>query len=236
MEITVTLSANAGVAICWDGHRIWVDALHEHRRQGFSAVDAPLQKRMLKNDAFSDPDLICYTHCHDDHFSRELTQTANTLWPRAKLLLPECFFENQILVSGEAFVHREEDLTLRFIRLPHEGAAYAQTVHYGILISASGKNILIPGDCQTASPTLAEVIRNTKIDLTLLDFPWFTLEKGRTFIRQIMKPAHVLIYHLPFVQDDCFGYRRAAERAVQKESAMDVSLLYEPLQQINIEI
>ena len=71
MEVTVTLSANAGVVIQCGGYRIWVDALHDQKVDGFSAVDSKLQMDMLKCPAFSDPQYICYTHCHPDHFSEK---------------------------------------------------------------------------------------------------------------------------------------------------------------------
>ena len=48
MNVKVTLSANAGVAIHVCGYRIWVDALHTIKQPGFSTVDVPLQRRMLQ--------------------------------------------------------------------------------------------------------------------------------------------------------------------------------------------
>lgn len=232
MEVTVTLSANAGVAIQCGGYRIWVDALHDQKVEGFSTVDAQLQAGLLKNSAFADPDFICYTHCHPDHFSEELTQKANRLWRGAKLLLPEPIFEEQILIRGDDFVHYGDGIFLRFFRLPHEGAVYADTVHYGILIGIGGKHILIPGDCATAHPRLAEFLKDVTVDLALLNFPWLGLQKGRAFVKKTIKPAHVIAYHLPFEEDDCFGYRKAAQKAI----GSDGILLWDSLQQITLDI
>lgn len=232
MEVTVTLSANAGVAIQCGGYRIWVDALHDQKVEGFSTVDPQLQAEMLKSPAFAHPDFICYTHCHPDHFSEELTREAKRLWPNAKLLLPEKIFEEQILVGGEEYIYRDDGISLRFIRLPHEGEIYADVVHYGILIEIGGKQILIPGDCETAYPGVGKVLRNLHVDLALLNFPWLGLRKGRSFLEKEMKPARVIVYHLPFEKDDIAGYRKAAVKAVGSEGM----LLWNPLQQIKLDI
>ena len=67
-EIKVTLSANAGVSIQFDNCRIWVDALHEDKQPGFSAVSQALLSQLLESEAFSAPDYICVTHDHPDHW------------------------------------------------------------------------------------------------------------------------------------------------------------------------
>ena len=216
MKVTVTLSANAGVAIHIGGYRIWVDALHTKKQPGFSAVDASLQKRMLQCEAFADPDLILYTHCHPDHYSEALTGEARKLWPRAKVMLPEQSYDGQILIDGGEFIHREDDLMIRFVKLPHEGQQYADCIHYGLLITVNGKTILIPGDCATGAPELQKATEGCRIDLALLNFPWLTLKRGQGFVDEIMKPSQILLYHLPFEWDDEFGYRDAALKAVQK--------------------
>ena len=232
MEVTVTLSANAGVAIECGGYRIWVDALHDRKVNGFSTVDPQLQAGLLKSPAFAHPDFICYTHCHPDHFSDELTRKALKLWPNAKLLLPEQVFDEQILVSGEEYTYRSDGISIRFIRLPHEGEIYADVTHYGILITIGGKQILIPGDCETAYLGLAEALQNVNVDLALLNFPWLGLRKGRAFLEKYMNPAYTIAYHLPFEKDDRAGYRKATEKAVGSEGL----LLWNPLQEIKLDI
>lgn len=232
MKVTITLSANAGIAIQCGTYRIWVDALHDRKQTGFSAVDMPLQNQMLQCEAFYKPDAICFTHCHGDHFSKELTVAAHNLWPRAKVILPEPVFEDQLLVCGDEWHYGDGDLSLRFIRLIHDGDAYRDCIHYGILITTGNKNILIPGDCEIAASALAKLISKQKVDLALLNFPWLTLKKGRTFVQEYMKPEHIVLYHLPFVEDDCNGYRSATEKAAKEFQLTQVSVLMEPLQQI----
>lgn len=235
-RIRVTLSANAGVAIEAGGHRIWVDALHETRQPGFSALTPELLRKMAENEAFSNPACICFTHCHPDHYSQRLTLAAKEMWPNAGLFLPEQVFPGQTLVTGDAFDYIGDGYSLRFLRLPHEGAQYAGVRHYGILLRMGECRMLIPGDCAVDGEVLLKAVGDAKINLALLNFPWITLARGRAFLRKLA-PEHILAYHLPFREDDVSGYRESARRnaeALAKET--DIRLLWEPLQTEEIKI
>ena len=218
MEIQVTFSANAGVCVQSGGYRIWVDALHKEKQPGCSAVSPELFQQVLSSENFSAPNWICVTHCHPDHYSPEMVDGALAKWPSAQLCLPGC---KDV---------RLEDVSLQFIPLPHEGAQYADVLHFGVLIRVGDKTILIPGDCETASPAMAQVIWEQEIDLAILNFPWVTLAKGRTFLTQVLQPTHILLCHLPFAEDDVGGFRASAKRSAQLLPQMDVRLLDQPLQ------
>lgn len=234
-DVKVTLSANAGVCIEVSGRKIWVDALYEGADVGFSRMSAALQRQVLESDAFANPDHIVYTHCHVDHYSKTLANLAMKRWGRAKAYLPEQELEGQILLTGDEMRFVDGDLTLRFLLLPHAGAQYAGVKLYGLVISLPGCNILLPGDCEVASPQLAKAIGDTKIDLAIVDFPWITLRGGRAFLEQYVRPDHLIGYHLPFAEDDKNGFRISAAKAVQS-MAGDVRLLWEPMQTDTIKI
>lgn len=226
----VSLSANAGVSIQLGGHQIWIDALHTQKIPGFSGVTPELWAQLREQEAFRAPDVICFTHCHADHYSRELTLQARSLWPEAKVVLPEAEFQDQILLSGEEVWFTIGALSLRFLRLPHEGEKFAGAPHYGLLLSYGEFRVLVPGDCEVASPLLAKALEGIPVDLALLDFPWVTLRQGREFIEKILRPSHLLVYHLPFAQDETNRYRTVSERCAQRLDVPDVRLFMEPLQ------
>lgn len=233
-KVKVTLSANAGVSLEIGGYKVLVDAFHETGESGFSTLSPELAQKVLNSDVFSDPDCICYTHCHGDHYSRRLTVQARERWPRVELLLPEEEFSNQITVTGSQFRWRKGDLTLRFIRLPHEGVQYVNVPHYGLIVSIPGCNVLLSGDCAVAAPELAQAVENTPIDLAIMDFPWASLKKGKQFLESLLKPEHLLLYHLPFAGDDKLRYREAAALAQKKSPVADTRLLWNPLQTVEI--
>ena len=135
MMVKVTLSANAGVSIDFAGKRIWVDALHERKVLGFSSVSRKLFSELLNHEDFRNPDVICYTHRHPDHYSRELTLEAEKCWPQAVVIAPDVREIGWKSVAGERWEYfvDDNDLTLdiTYVRLPHEGAEFADTIHYG---------------------------------------------------------------------------------------------------------
>lgn len=227
----ITLSANAGIAIHLGNHRIWVDALHHGQVCGFSTLSPKLLTAVASHPDFESPNLIFYTHCHPDHFSKELTQQAIEHWSLAQTVLPEKHFEHQHLLSKPLEQLQLSELSMQFIRLPHEGEQFADVNHYGCVLNCNGFRVLIPGDCAVASSILKEYLKETgQIDLALLDFPWVTLEKGRQFIQQYIRPNHLIVYHLPFASDDVYGYRQATAKALSSVNVPDVRLLQEPLQ------
>ncbi len=228
--ISVTLSANAGVSLSIGGKKIWIDALHDTQVPGFSTVDPALQEQMERHEMFRRPDVIFCSHCHLDHYSRALVQKAVERWPEAKLVLPQPEFPGQVLMTGPLMEETIGGVDFRFFALPHEEGVGEKVPHYGALICAGGACVLVTGDCEMASPVLAQRIQGIRIDLALIDFPWVTLRRGREFIQRSIAPRHLLVCHLPFSQDDCYGYREAAERSARLLELPDVRLLTQPLQ------
>lgn len=232
----VTLSANAGVVLDFGGLRVWVDALHDEKVPGFSTVTPDLWAAMRAHPDFAAPDLLFFTHCHPDHFSRRLAREALDLWPRARIVLPEDRFPGQALLSGRRERVRLPELTLDFIRLTHEGPRYADKPHYGCILESRGFRVLVTGDCKLCAPELAEFLQEDgPADLAILDFPWLTLPRGRRFIQEYIRPKTLLVCHLPFSGDDIYGYRAAAEKAAPLLEGVDVRLLSEPLQREVVE-
>ena len=229
--LRVTLSANAGVAIEFGGKRIWVDALHQRKVVGFSSVTESLSQQLWHHEAFQSPDLICYTHRHPDHYSRELTLEAAKRWPQAIVIAPDVREPGWGSVAGERWEYRLDDLTITYVRLPHEGAEFSDTIHYGILLTWEGKTVLIPGDCKLCDPALLEAVKDENICAVLLDFPWITLPKPRQFVLEHFSAALLLVYHLPFEQDDVNHYRAAAMKTASRMEDR-VTLLLEPFQSV----
>lgn len=228
-KIKITLSANAGVCVDIGGKRIWVDALHSKKVPGFSTVSPELLTALWDAPAFQKPDAICYTHIHPDHYSREMTEEALAKWQSAKAFLPQRQLTEQVLVEGQCPEFALGDVILRFLRLPHEGAQYAHTVHYGILILSPEGNVLISGDCAVAAPELLEAVSGVELEAAVLDFPWLTLSKGRSALEGL-NAKNILLYHLPFPEDDGNGYLDSAAKAVSRWEQGNAKLLCNPLQ------
>lgn len=237
-QCTITLSANAGVAIEFGGYKIWSDLLHDEKVPGFSTVSEELWLAIRRSVAFRDPDLIFFTHRHPDHYSRSLTLRARAAFPQARLAAPFRDFDDQILLSGPQPALTLPGLRLRFAPLPHEPEEYTDMVpNYGCILEAEGRNILIAGDCATAAPELADFVGSTPIHLALMNFPWGALRKGRAFLQRYVRPEHLVLYHLPFAEDDEFGFRHAVERSLRPiDGTGDIRILQDPLEQLTLSL
>ena len=227
----VTLSVNAGVALRLGAMRVWSDALHDRRVVGFSTVTPAIWNVLQAHPDFAAPDLLFFTHCHPDHYSRALTEQVVARNPNVALVLPEQEFDRQGLLSGPSGHLMLEGLHMDFMRLIHEGEQYKEVPHYGCILEYGGFRVLITGDCAVADPQVSAFLNGRHIDLALVNFPWVTLRKGRHFIEQVIRPDHLMVYHLPFPHDDRWGYRDAAVKgAAQVQGVPDVRLLLEPFQ------
>ncbi len=218
-DLQITLSGNAGVSVETENTRIWVDAMYGDAEPSFSPMTDALAEQVMDSPHFQKPDMICYTHSHSDHYSRERLSSAYARWGEIPTLLP---WEGSLAYQGQG-------IAVEFLPLPHEGAQYAHVAHFGVYLTVGDWHILLPGDCRVAAQELALAIQGREIDVVVLDFPWITLGKGKAFIKKYFSHTQILGYHLPFVQDDCNGYRIAAEKAVATLN-MDIRLLYNPLQ------
>ncbi|MBQ7485848.1 MAG: MBL fold metallo-hydrolase [Oscillospiraceae bacterium] len=231
MEVTVTLTVNAGVCVSLCGVRIWIDALHTRPVPGFSTMTAEQVDAVLRHEAFASPDAVLCTHCHGDHFSPEPMRRAQALWQDTPFYLPEPFLPSQRTLLGEGGSFAVGAVTVRYFRLPHEKEIYRAVPHYGFLLTGGGRSVLVTGDCAVASPELTAALGGEAVDVALLDFPWLALPRGRQYVRQTLRPAHIALTHFPLPKDDTAGYRGAARRAVSLFPDTDVRLLADFLQQ-----
>lgn len=229
--VSVTLSANAGVSIELGGKKVWVDALHDATScTEFSSVSANMLGQIWVDDRFSPPDVIFVTHCHPDHYKKELVEQAKLRFPEATLVLPQPEFPDQLLIVGDTMERSICGVDFRFFSLPHEQVPYEAVPHYGAVISCNGFSVLVTGDCEVASSALAAQLESTPVDLALVDFPWVALKKGREFIQRYISPRHLLAYHLPFQEDDRWGYREAVQRSAKLLEVPDVRILADRFQ------
>lgn len=227
MECAVVLSANAGVSVTCGGKRLLVDALHTRKTPEFSTLTPELAEAVLASEDFSVPSAVVYTHVHRDHYDPELTARFLRKWPGTACAAP---FE---LPGGTVLRAPAESLSpggvpIRFAAMLHAGG-FPQP-NYGLVADVGGARVLFAGDARVCAPELPALLEGGPIDLAVLNFPWITLSRGRKFVEERIRPAHLLLFHLPFAGDDLSGYRAAAEKALPLVRLDDVRLLDNPLQ------
>ena len=138
-------------------------------------------------------------------------------------------------MSGDTYTAAVGDVGLHFFRLPHESQSYTVDVpHYGLLITHGAEAILLPGDCAVGAPALLPLTAGRHFRLALLNFPWLTLRKGRDFIEQHMAADHIIVYHLPFAEDDTERFRAAAASGAVRIQCSSMHILEDFLQTVKL--
>ncbi|HWP52339.1 MAG TPA: hypothetical protein VN626_11655 [Clostridia bacterium] len=227
----VTLTANAGVLIACDGVKVCCDAFHDDKAVEFSTVSPEMQQHIIKSPAFQDLDMIFFTHNHRDHYTLSATEQVRRLSPAALLVSPIQELSNNLFLHEDSHRLTLGSVDFVFKALRHDGKAYTDLPNYGCLMNFDGYRVLVLGDSLICNPVLEDWLKDTPVDLLLLNFPWLTLKRGRAFITDIICPRHVMFYHLPFAGDDIGRYREVTAKSLPLlTSAVDARILQEPFQ------
>lgn len=229
-KCTLTLTANAGLIIDINESVLFIDALHHGSPGKYSPVNDEIFNTICTSDEVNNPSVLLYSHCHPDHFSEDMT--AKFISDRKiPCIIPEKVFNSQILLTDDYEEFRISGFRILCFRLPHSGDSSSEPVLYGFVIEKDGIRILVPGDCETASAELEEILLTIgKIDIAVLNYPWGALFKGRRFIKEIMKPDEVLLVHIPFPEDDTNKVRIMLDRQMKRIGSSNFRLMERPLQ------
>ena len=223
--------ANAGFCLSFGKTNLLVDALHRGNIDGYQQVDEELWERMKSE--LPEPEMLLFSHCHPDHFSRELLEDARSTWKNSFVALPEKFGYEQFVLDGERGRIGLESGSLEYFRLPHEGEEYKGVSHYGFLVRGDGLRVFAAGDCAINAEELWHISELRNVDVAVLNFPWVSLQAGRQFIDEVLRPKKLLINHLPVKEADKFAYRDAAKKALRKYySRANARLLTDKFQRI----
>lgn len=100
-----------------------------------------------------------------------------------------------------------------------------------MIIKGANQTILVSGDCEICDEKLLDETQNERIGISIMNFPWVTLRKGRAAIESLIKPKHLIVAHLPFEEDDIYGYFPATEKAIKNmDKAADIRVFHRFLQ------
>jgi L-ascorbate metabolism protein UlaG (beta-lactamase superfamily) len=228
-KVKVTLTASSGVLLDFGGEGCAIDALHDEKQRSWSTVTPDMLPGIWTAFGPEGPELVLATHGHPDHFSSGLWAQAQERWQGAAFVSPAGGGRTVNPAGLSSF--SVGGIRVETRPLPHEGAEYAGTPHYGYLVECGGFTVLHAGDCAVAAAELETWLAGRSPDLAVLDFPWLTLTRGRKFTEEVIRPKHLLLCHLPFAADDIDGYRAAAASAAGRESVIaDVRCLTRPFQ------
>lgn len=231
MEIRLVFTANAGILLDMPGFCAAVDAFHAKRTPPFSPLPAGMLETLRQRGDLARLQAIIVSHCHPDHCTLREVRQALELAPNAKLIAPEQLADGQILLTGPSAHIHAGDIALDFTRLRHDGLKYRSKALYGVTLEAGGRRVLMPGDCGDHAD-VERMMDGKETDVAILNFPWVTLPKHRLFVDNVLRPKHLVLFHLPYPEDDTEGFLPATLKMADRlKNVRDVHILTAPLQE-----
>lgn len=232
-EIRITLLANAGVLIQWRETRILVDGIHRNTHAPFSGLSQQVFSDLLRGaNGLGGIQHLLYTHGHIDHFTAEENVRYLRQHPAWTLMLPEQvllehpdFLEQvtahcgdiQRLRTGQAVTTCDltEHVRVQAIHTAHAGREFSSVQHVCYLLRLGDRSLLLLSDSACSRESFSS-LGSEPIDGVLANPLFLNQSEGRLILSEILCPAKLIVYHIPFRGEDTIGFRRMVERDVKK--------------------
>ncbi len=254
-EVSITLIANAGVLVKYRGIRFLIDGLYYDNEYGFSNIPEQLLKKIISGkDEFKDIDYLIFTHNHQDHFSAEYTMEYLKNNDIACIFMPSD--KSNAIIELQNYL-KDNYIAYRFLKIPigdsycyrvngyisitifntcHMGEQYRSVENYCFLLSLGTKNILFTADADYTLSYFKGPLSGVDVDTVFINPLFFNNKAGRNVIEQVIRPNKVVIYHIPFPEDEKLRLHKIVERDMirYKSDFYDVLALWNAEQNILI--
>ncbi len=251
--LRVTLVANAGLLLEYDGTTLLLDGIYGREGHPFSNLSDDVWRRMLNAEhPFEKIDYLLFTHAHPDHLSPEMTLKFLERRGVKGVFLPDTRSVRQsglvswlersgtpaVLLSdatNRAAYRIEPQIEARPFRTRHLDGAYADVRHFCYLLDFGGKRVLITADADYVHEDFA-ALNETHLRAVFVNPLFFSaLRTGRFFHGRLDTEA-VCVYHIPFREDDAAGMRGRLARAfaLWRAELPDAILLSEPFERLTL--
>lgn len=212
--LRLTFIANAGVMVSTGERKVLIDALFDNPNPDYRAPSPDVVDKIMKDETpYDRVDLVIVTHNHPDHFDAALAVRYLESRARPILLAPadavaemkkiakdwgqiESRVVSLNLMAGEKDKRDLKQIPIRAFRTLHGQQESPMNVMF--LFELDGWRIFHEGD----SPGNVDEYRafglgSEPVDLALVHF-WFPLDpNGSRFLREVLKPDHIALTHLP---------------------------------------
>jgi len=241
-EIKILSVANAGVLISDGAHAVLIDALFTEHTHGYSAPsEAVLSDMLNQRPPFDHLSAILFTHLHPDHanvnlFERIADKSVRLIFPRTEgsvmdriktrltIQNPMTLLEGEPVlrlpgVNGVNGANGVNGITIEAIPTAHYGGAAYATQHYSYLLTFGEATIFVSGDADPADEKLLAILPHREIAAAVVIYPMLATAAGRALITKTIKPARLVLYHVPFAEDDTGNAHGLIERLLQRYGA-----------------
>ena len=214
--------SNAGIIFEVDGRQIGIDCLCKDSSKLYQ--DTPPQIREeLK------PDILIFTHEHEDHFCAEYVKEA---WERnlqliiystertINLLQEMNIPEDNLYQVADGDGIEIDDLHITFMQCIHEGDQYANIPNLTLLIKNEDKHLVVTGDAMPCKELFERIAAwSPHIDWLFAPFPYVGLRSTRKLMKEYLDIENIFVLHQPRPEADVQNWVANTKRVC--ESAKD---------------
>lgn len=220
--------ANAGVILGLGNFNIGIDILCDQIKP-YRLTPQEVENQVLDPEICPKLDYLIITHEHGDHFSRQKLINFLKGQPQVKVISNKTVAEelgeyldcSNLVIAGknrtESTIVRDGDIELRVFHSTHMGALYKEVINLCTIINWKGKKLLIPGDAEPRELLAGENLKDQKIDLMIVPFPYITLNSVRKAAKEKLRPDHIFVLHLPSEKHDRDGLIQQSQDIYFKE-------------------
>lgn len=251
----MTLLASTGMLIEADGVKFLIDGLHKKISTTFSGLSAEVFADLCegKKELYQNINYLIFTHLHEDHFSAEYTEKYLESNKVEGFFAPEILKDKYISLHNMVEQNSEQsyyfDLSLgekQTIRLldnlsievfsaVHAGDQYADVENYCYLINFAGRKLFIISDSDYDSEYFSKMLKNKDIEAAFINPLFLNNKRGREVITEALKADRLIVYHLPFADDDKYRMRNMVKRDSEKykDHLPEINILWNELQSLS---
>lgn len=253
--LQITLLANAGLLLEYQGCKILLDGLFDKSGNLFTAPHPEILQQLIQGQGeFSDIACVLISHTHEDHFSADVLKEYLARQQPKEIFLPatalqkhpelwHLISEKQVacvpLTPGEsaAAFHTADNIIIRPISTRHLDAVFQDVDHFCYLVSFDGKSVLFTADADYTKDSFP-ILRNTELSAVFLNPLFYHALCNGAHCKSVLHTEKFCIYHVPAENNDPYRMRTMLHKDVAKCSASETFsiILDDPGQKIRLSL
>lgn len=251
--ICITLLANEGILIHYNNTSILIDGIHVNEGGPFSGLsDQMLSDLINGKNIFKNIDFVLFTHCHQDHFNADYTKQFLMNNHVKGLIMPDrqtqkysslrqtglVQADHMILLDIPLALKKQfqltDDISLTVFNSVHCGEQYADIENFCYLINFCGLQVFIIGDGDFRTEYFKKMLNDAEIDIAFVNPLFINNKKGLEVINYAINPKYLVVYHIPFKNDDKIKLRKLVSHDIIKHNDYipPITVLWDELQEI----
>ena len=197
--------SNAGIIFDVDGRRIGIDCLCKDSSKLYQDTPAQIREELK-------PDLLIFTHEHEDHFCAEYVKEAWKKNPNLQIYSTQSTIKRlerlDIPTGNMKKVSGIDTMTIanchiEFLETLHEGDQYADIQNLTLLIKVGDKHIVVTGDAMPCKELFEKISKwSPNIDWFFAPFPYVGLRSTRRLMKEHLDIGNIFVLHQPRPETD----------------------------------